>query len=272
MLTISQPLSSAQAQRYHAEEFTSRSQAYYGEGEQVRGEWQGRLADELSLQGEVRDDHFARLSEGRHPWTDEQLVQQRTAHTTRGEDGTLAKTMGHRAGWDATFSAPKSVSLTALVGNDERVREAHRESVKVAIGAVEEFVQARVGGDRPPETTRSWAVAKFEHDTSRPVDGYPAPQLHTHAVFFNVTKTERGDYRAMQPRQVYRSQQYGTAVYRAELASRLRGLGYDIQVEKNGTPEIKGYSREYLDANSLRSRQIREHLEGSRRVLSRRTS
>jgi len=45
MLTVSQPLSSGQAQKYHAEEFTSRSQAYYSEGDHVHGEWQGRLAE-----------------------------------------------------------------------------------------------------------------------------------------------------------------------------------------------------------------------------------
>ena len=263
MLTISQPLSSSQAQKYHAEDFTSRSQAYYAEGEQVRGEWQGRLAEHFGLRGGVKDEHFARLSEGRHPWSGEQLVQQRTAHSYQGDDGKTIKTMGHRAGWDATYSAPKSVSLTALVGHDSRVREAHREAVRVAVNAVEKYVQARLGGNRPPETTRNWAVAKFEHDTSRPVGGYPAPQLHTHTVFFNMTRTKSGDYRAMQPRQVYRSQQYGTAVYRAELASRLRQVGYEIQVEKNGTPEIKGYSREYLEANSLRSQQIREHLKAA---------
>jgi len=263
MLTISQPLSSSQAQKYHAEEFTSRSQAYYAEGEHVRGEWQGRLAGHFGLQGGVRPDHFARISEGRHPHTEEQLVDQRLPHMYKTAGGKTLKTMGHRAGWDATFSAPKSVSLTALVGNDRRVREAHREAVRVAVNSVESYVQARLGGNRPPETTAHWIVAKFEHDTSRPVDGYPAPQLHTHTVFFNMTRTHDGEFRAMQPQEVYRTQQYGTAVYRAELAWRLQHLGYEIQVEKNGTPEIKGYSREYLEANSPRSRQIRDHLKAA---------
>jgi conjugative relaxase-like TrwC/TraI family protein len=263
MLTISQPLSSSQAQRYHAEEFTSRSQAYYAEGEQVRGEWQGRLAEHFGLRGEVRDDQFKRMAEGRHPWSGAQLVEQRLPHSHKTDDGKTVSSMGHRAGWDATFSAPKSVSVTALVGNDLRVREAHREAVRVAVNEVEKYVQARIGGNRPPETTRSWAAAKFEHDTSRPVGGYSAPQLHTHVVFFNMTKTEGGEYRAMQPRQVFKSQQYGTAVYRAELSSRLRNLGYELQVDRNGSPEIKGYSREYLEANSLRSQQIRDHLKAA---------
>jgi len=263
MLTVSQPLSSGQAQKYHAEEFTSRSQAYYSEGDHVHGEWQGRLAEYFGLRGDVREDQFKRLSEGRHPRTGEQLVEQRLPHSHKTDDGRTIKSMGHRAGWDATFSAPKSVSLTALVGNDPRVRDAHRDAVRVALNEVEKYVQARIGGNHPAETTRNWVVAKFEHDTSRPVGGYPAPQLHTHAVFFNLTRTEAGDFRAMQPREVFRSQQYGTAVYRAELSARLRSIGYEIQVEKNGTAEIKGYSREYLEANSLRSQQIREHLKSA---------
>jgi hypothetical protein len=53
----------------------------------------------------------------------------------------------HRAGWDATFSAPKSVSVTALVGGDDRVRDAHRDSVRVALDEMEKYAQARIGGN-----------------------------------------------------------------------------------------------------------------------------
>ena len=77
----------------------------------------------------------------------------------------------HRAGWDATFSAPKSVSLTALVGGDIRVREAHRESVRVALGELERYTQARIGNIHAPENTSKFIAATFEHDTARPVDG-----------------------------------------------------------------------------------------------------
>ena len=79
--------------------------------------------------------------------------------------------MEHRAGWDGTFSAPKSVSLTALVGGDERVSAAHRESVNIALDELEKYVQARVSSHEA-ETTGKWVAAKFEHDSSRPVDGY----------------------------------------------------------------------------------------------------
>lgn len=177
------------------------------------------------------------------------------------ERGEKIKTMEHRAGWDATFSAPKSVSLTALVGGDDGVRAAHRESVNIALNELEKYVQARIGGNHPPETTGKWAAAKFEHDSSRPVDGYAAPQLHTHVVFFNVTERANGDTRALQPQELYRSQQFATAVYRSELALRLKELGYEVEQGASGQPEIKGYSQEYIEASSPRSQQIKEHLE-----------
>ena len=155
----------------------------------------------------------------------------------------------------------ESVSLTALVGGDERVREAHRESVRVALDQLERYTQARIGGNHPPETTGKFVAAKFEHDTARPVDGYVAPQLHTHAVVFNVTERDNGQPRAIQPQSLFASQQFATAVYQSELTYRVRQLGYEITAGRCGAPEIKGYTQEYLDASSPRSQQIRQYLE-----------
>src|SRR6185437_3492907 len=177
-----------------------------------------------------------------------------------GKFGKEVTSVEHRAGWDATFSAPKSVSLTALVGGDERVREAHRESVRVALNELEKYTQARIGNVHAPETTGKFVAATFEHDTARPVDGYAAPQLHTHAVIFNLTERENHQTRALQERSLFQSQHYVTSVYRSELALRLQGLGYSIERGKYGQPEIKGYTQEYLDASSPRREQIQEHL------------
>ena len=261
MLTISKPLSAGQAQTYHKEEFANAEENYYSEGDRIRGEWHGKLATEWGLQGEVREEHFGRLAHGQHPLTGEQLVRHQTAREYVNGRGETVSTMEHRAAWDATFSAPKSVSLTALVGGDDRVRQAHRESVKVALGEMEKYVQARIGGNHPAETTGKWVAASFEHDSTRPVNGYAAPQLHTHVVLFNLTETRNGESRAFQPRELYRSQQYATAIYRSELALRLKGRGYDIERGKSGQPEIRGYTREYLDASSPRSQQIQAYLE-----------
>ena len=261
MLTISKALNSSQAQSYHKLEFTSDSQNYYKQGDTVKGEWQGKLAASLGLRGEVSPLEFYRLSEGIHPQTEEQMVKHRLAQEYTNADGTTTKAVEHRAGWDATFSAPKSVSLTALVGGDERVREAHRAAVSTALDELERYTHARIGGNNPAENTGKFIAAKFEHDTARPVDGYAAPQLHTHAVIFNVTERADGSTRALQERAFFESQQYATAVYQSALTYQLRNLGYEIEAGKSGAPEIKGYSQEYLDASSPRSQQIKEQLE-----------
>ncbi len=266
MLTISKPLSSGQARAYHREEFSNAQENYYSQGDQIGGEWHGRLAEQWGLYGEVREDQFHRLSEGQHPITGDQLVRHQSAREYINGQGETVRAMEHRAGWDATFSAPKSVSLTALVGGDERVREAHRESVAIALDELERYTQARLGGNLPAETTGKWVAAKFEHDSARPVDGYAAPQLHTHVVVFNLTEGEDGEAHPLQPRELYRSQQYATAVYRSELAHRLKEIGYEIERGESGQPEIKGYSEDYLEASSPRRKQIEEHLaEGNQR-------
>src|SRR5271157_4242431 len=261
MLTISKPLSAGQAQTYHQKEFTAKEQNYWSQKGVIAGEWQGQLAAQFGLAGAVSAEDFAKLSQGQHPQTGDQLVRQRASYEYRDADGKTVKTMEHRAGWDATFSAPKSVSLTALVGGDERVREAHRESVRVALDQLERYTQARIGGNHPPETTGKFIAAKFEHDTARPVDGYVAPQLHTHTVVFNVTQRDNGQPRAIQPHSLFASQQFATAIYQSELTYKLRQLGYEITTGRSGAPEIKGYTQEYLDASSPRSQQIREYLE-----------
>src|SRR5947207_1400718 len=260
MLTISKPHSAGQGRAYHHEEFSNAQDKYYTEGDRIRGEWHGQLAEQWGLHGEVREEHFQRLSEGQHPITGEQLIRHQAAREYMNRRGEKVSAMEHRAGWDATFSAPKSVSLTALVGGDEHVREAHRESVGVAFDELERYVEARIGGNLPAETTGKWVATKFEHDSARPVDGYAAPQLHTHAVFFNLTETDDGDAHALQPRELYKTQQYATAVYRSELAHRLKELGYEIERGESNQPEVKGYSKEYLEASSPRRKQIEEHL------------
>lgn len=262
MLTISKPLTAAQAQNYHKKEFTSKEQSYWrGRNEQIRDTWQGQLAGQYGLSEMVGAEEFARLSQGQHPLTGEQLVRHRDSYQYERADGTTVTSVAHRAGWDATFSAPKSVSLTALVGGDERVREAHRESVRVALNELEHYAQARIGGNHPAKTTGKFIVATFEHDTARPVEGYAAPQLHTHAVIFNLTQLENGETRALQARSLFASQQFATAVYQSELTYRLSRLGYEFETGRSGAPEIKGYSQGYLDASSPRSQQIRAHLE-----------
>ena len=86
-------------------------------------------------------------------------MRRQPAKTYENQFGREVTLVEHRAGWHTTSSAPKSVSLTALVGSDERVREAHRESVQVALGELERHTQARLGNVNAPQLTSKFAAA-----------------------------------------------------------------------------------------------------------------
>src|SRR5256885_13652345 len=116
MLTISNPLSASQAQAYHAEEFGNARENYYTQGDQIRGEWHGRLAEQWGLRGEVREEHFQRLSEGQHPMSGGELVRHQKAREYVKRPGEEGKPVEHRAGGGGEVSAPKSVWLAGFVG------------------------------------------------------------------------------------------------------------------------------------------------------------
>ena len=257
MMTISKPLTAGSVSRYFTEEYASPGNSYFSEEGKTPGVWAGELAGDLGLSGPVTAEAFARLAEGQDPQTGEQLIKHRdTIKTEAGLE------VGHRAGWDLTISAPKTVSLTALVGGDARVREAHRSAVRDALSEAEKYIQARMGGLQPPQTTGKMIAATFEHDTARPAGGYPAPQLHTHVVVFNMTQDrDTGQARSLQPHELFRIQSLVTAVYQNRLEHDLRRLGYRIERGANHAPEIAGYTAEYRAAESLRSQQINALME-----------
>jgi hypothetical protein len=97
MLTISKPLSAGQAQTYHKEEFANAEENYYSEGDRIRGEWHGKLAQEWGLQGEVRRNTFSDWRTGNIPITEEQLVRHQTAREYVNARGETVSTMEHRA-------------------------------------------------------------------------------------------------------------------------------------------------------------------------------
>ena len=171
----------------------------------------------------------------------------------------------HRPGWDITFSAPKSVSLEALVIGDRRVIRAHDEAVRATLDWVEaELLQTR-GWDpatrrRPRVKADGMVVAGFRHLTSRDQD----PQLHTHCVLANMTRNASGEWRSVEPTRIRRSQKLIGAYYRNELARRLQALGMAVTPRMVGPVpgfELAGYERSFLNAFSGRRRAILEHLE-----------
>ena len=153
MLTLSTPISVGHAMEYYKEKFTNKKENYYSQSGEVKGQWCGTLAEEWNLKGEVSSEQYERLVAGQDPHTGEQLIRVVAAREVVDEDGKKKITSTHRAGWDATMSAPKSVSLAALVGKDERVIEAHIESANEAMNEVEKYLQAR-GGARSRLGTR----------------------------------------------------------------------------------------------------------------------
>ncbi len=262
MLHTSHPIGAATVGKYYAEHYSSSQGQYYTEGHALEGQWHGQFAAELGLVGPVGGEAFERLVNGQNPASGEQWIKHRATHLTAS-----GKELPHRAAWDLTFNAPKEVSLTALVGGDVRVREAHRAAVKAALDAGEMYTQSRGGGDRAAVTTGKWIVAQFEHDTARPErldekEGaalYPAPHLHTHAVMMNLTVTDKP--RSLETGELFKAQQLMKAVYQSELKHHLREFGYEVHEGKNGAAEIQGFTKEYLEAESLRGARIKARMQ-----------
>jgi conjugative relaxase-like TrwC/TraI family protein len=214
---------------------------YYAEGGLSPSEWQGRGARELGLSGEVDRETFRELLKG-------QVSGQQLGTVRNGE-------LEHRPGWDVTLSAPKSVSIMAEVAGDRRLIEAHGQAVKTALAHVETHMAAtrvRQGGTVTRETTGNLIVASFQHGTSRAQD----PQLHTHNVIMNATQGEDGSWRSLEPRAIYQLQKQIGAIYRQELALKVRELGYEIETGKNSMFEVRGVSAEVMAAFSTRSAEI----------------
>lgn len=179
------------------------------------------------------------------------------APSTQSKKG---KTSEHRACWDVTFSAPKSVSLAAIVGGDLRLIEVHRQAVATALREVEQAAEARLGGTKPPEKTGKLLMASFEHYVARPdkKENFAAADLHTHNPVLNFTFAENGKSYAIQPQKLFAAQKLGTAVYRLELAKGMTDLGYEIRFdETTKAPEIAAISREYIKAVSPRQAEIK---------------
>ena len=214
--------------------------------------WAGKGAGALGLSGPVDPDVFTAILEGRVP-DGPQLGRP-------GRDGEIV----HRPGRDLTLSAPKSVSLAALVGGDARVLRAHGRAVERTLAWVERnAVETRMKGLEAGRMIRAGdqkaVIATFTHETSRNLD----PQLHTHAVIANMVQGADGKWRTMANEKLYSSKMLIGALYRGELARELTSLGYGIEkAHADGRFEIAGVSREVIDAFSTRRAEIEAAMDG----------
>src|ERR1700734_2378939 len=169
MIRITQQNSAGDAKRYYA------TADYYSQGQEIVGRWGGKGATLLGLDGTVDKFSFERLCDNLDPRTGEPLTVR-----TRSE---------RTVGYDFTFSVPKSVSLLYALSGDQGIMEAFRGAVDDTMREMETEMKTRVrvGREDSNRTTGNMVWAEFIHTTSRPVGGFPDPQLHAHVFAFNAT-------------------------------------------------------------------------------------
>ena len=213
---------------------------YYSKKESVEfSRWAGKDAEKLGLVSAVNHLQFSALLKGSDPKI--------------AVAGSLENRK--RAGLDMTFSAPKSVSIQALVFGDHRLIEAHRDAVSEALAYAENnYAAYRAGGraDRVVRKGEGLLVAQFEHDSSRLKD----PQLHTHNVVINRIENDQGEVRALHSDLIYKNSVLIGMIYQNSLAKKAQELGYKVKPNAHGTFEIEGYSKEQLTVFSKRKEQI----------------
>jgi conjugative relaxase-like TrwC/TraI family protein len=240
MLSLSN-VSVNQAGNYYAKD------DYYTQGADSQTRWLGRGAIALNLPTTVQSDDFNALLQGQTP-------SGQSLHAKR------INLKHHRAGTDYTFSAPKSVSIAALIQQDQRVITAHDRAVSKALEIMEQrYVQTRMTtkSGRCKVKTGNLIAAVFRHETSREQD----PQLHSHCVVMNATQMADGSWRSLSNEAMIAHQKLLGQIYQNELAYQLRQMGYKIAQKSHGQFELAGYSPELLETFSTRSQAIQNYLD-----------
>lgn len=247
MLTVYALSNAQQAAQYYEQD------NYYHKGSMeaiAATHWWGQGAEQLGLSGYVDPDRFAAMLRGQI--NDDTLIQ-RVRH-----DGGV----GHKPGYDLTFSAPKSVSMLAEIGQDARIYEAHNHAVNAALDYMQSnaaMYRQTVDAHTQIKPSDNLIVAKFRHDTSRNVDETIDCQLHTHCVVVNATQCDDGQWRSLYEKPLFEAKMLGGMIYRSQLAQSLKELGYDIEkTREDGLFEVKGFSRDQIEAFSKRRVKIVE--------------
>jgi len=240
MLSIGVVRSSMAAASYFAKD------NYYTQHEEGPSHWFGAGADRLGLAGAVEAGRFKQLLEGRID-----------ADTLLGRGN--GEQRQHLHGWDLTFSAPKSVSLAALVGGDERLIAAHDAAVREALGWLQDkalTTRSREQGEITEQHTGMMLAAVFRHDLSRAAE----PQLHSHAVVMNATLGSKDQWQSIHSIRLYVGAKEAGERYQQALAVRAAELGYGIVPSRNGTFELTGVPRELSQLFSSRAQAIEARL------------
>lgn len=231
---------------------------YYTEKEyELNKSWQGKIADELGFR-EIKKVDFENALSG--------IIKLDGKEHRLGRETKEGRE--HHSGWDLTFSAPKTVSIMALVAKDERVTTAHEQAVAKALNHIEaNYMISRVqkDGELKYERTDNALIAKYTHITSRLTKGsekeVPDPNLHTHCLIQNLTKCSDGKLRSIVSRHFYDNQMNFGELYRMELGRSLQKLGYNLEEKMDKgwyNFRIQGISQELEDYFSERRKTIEE--------------
>ena len=219
------------------------------------GVWSGSQADALDLAGVVTEDGLQTVLEGRDPRSGTPLGSPLVDRTLA--DGRVIRAV---AGFDATFSAPKSVSVLWALTGDVRVLEVHDEAVKVGLAHVERFgatTRLRVNGGRVHPDTGGLTMATFRQSTSRADD----PQVHTHAVISTKVQTDDGRWWALDARYLKKHQRMLGGLYQTALrAGMIERFGVTWESVVNGQAEIAGVPTDLLKQLSKRTKQVDDAL------------
>jgi conjugative relaxase-like TrwC/TraI family protein len=233
-------------ERYYTERVAEGAEDYYSGRGEAEGFWLGAAAVDLGLDGKVDPEGLTAMLTGRHPATGEPLGLRHVAGR------------GPVPGFDLTFSAPKSVSLTWALGGEgagTEVAAAHRASVAAALDYMQRQACWTRRGHGGHEFLRGngFLAAAYLHRSSRAGD----PQLHTHVLVANATRGPDGRWTRLYHPAIYDHAKTAGYIYEANLRWELtRRLGVRWQELTNGIAEIDGFDPDHLRAFSTRRAEI----------------
>ena len=225
---------------------------YYTEGESfANAEWLGKAAKSQGLNGQIKEQDFLNAYSCLDPKGNPLRKQQQYKKSS---------CRYNRPGTDVTLSAPKSVSVAALVYENQDLLNAHKAAVRATMKYAENnciSYQTKQRGQKLLLQSESAQIAVFHHDDNRNKD----PQLHSHCVILNQTHCPDGKWRAVANSELYKQQKTIGAYYDHELARSIQQLGYQIEWTSDHTFELAGVDKERLNAVfSSRSNQIEAEL------------
>jgi conjugative relaxase-like TrwC/TraI family protein len=218
---------------------------YYLDPNEPPGRWWGEGCPAIALSGDVRPEQLEAMMHGRRP----------------GEGRHLGRGFGAKSAraFDATFSAPKSVSVLWALSPDASVRAEVLAAHDAAVAAALDWLQDHGGVTRRGTNgvhqvdVQGLVAALFRQHTSREAD----PQLHTHAVIWAKVQDQTRAWLSLDARFLKYQQRSIGWVYAAALRSEMSArLGVSWGEVSEGHADIDGVPAKLLRLFSQRNAQV----------------